>query len=807
MVATARDRVAGLLAGVDEPAVFSAARTGPVRDLHLDVRGVGPITVPVSQARARELCLIGRPARYGHGEQTLLDRGVRDTWEIPKSRVKIDKRLWNQTLLPILARLGRDLGVPSGSTLKADFHSMLVYAPGQFFVQHQDSEKADDMVGSLLVSLPSTFTGGALEVQHRGKTVTYRGSKKSLSFVAFYSDCRHQVKPVTSGYRIVLTYNLLLRHDGPASPVARNPELVGGLARCLDEHFGSAGSPDRLVYLLDHEYTARGLDWSRLKGSDARRTVPLRAAAEMAACEVALALADVHETWSASEPDIRQSWFSRSRYGGWDHDHYDEDKDDEDDEDDRSTDDDYDLGELIESEITLDHWVDTRGSRFADAGLSVGDDEVCASIDSGDLDPYRSEYEGYMGNWGNTLDRWYHRGAVVVWPRTRDFAVRSEVSPAWALESLIAQVRKGDVNGARAAATTLAPFWKRAASAVTAAGFFAKALRTALLVDDPALATLLLEPFRLEQLTTGRAKALSALVERYGEPWINNLVAAWSAHRRFSSLDRPDPLQWIASLPALGLALQETGAAGTTTARICTENSWTWLRTVIEQGLGPSAPSRRQEALSKLAGPVAAVLNGASLVAAAELRDDIVGLLCRDDDTVALAVGVLRATPRQQWHSTGLDTVAAHTTAALETRLAHPIRAEDDWSIELPDGCSCELCHQLRVFLHERSQRTMEWPLAQDRRAHVHRRIDASELPVTHQTRRQGRPYTLVLTKTGELVERERQHRRRDEADRAWLDGHRSAPPPRDGQGSQAVAVGTATARPPRSPKRREYRP
>jgi hypothetical protein len=28
-------------------------------------------------------------------------------------------------------------------------------------------------------------------------------------------------------------------------------------------------------------------------------------------------------------------------------------------------------------------------------------------------------------------------------------------------------------------------------------------------------------------------------------------------------------------------------------------------------------------------------------------------------------------------------------------------------------------------------------------------RIDAAELPVTHVTRRQGRPYTLVLNKTG----------------------------------------------------------
>jgi hypothetical protein len=55
----------------------------------------------------------------------------------------------------------------------------------------------------------------------------------------------------------------------------------------------------------------------------------------------------------------------------------------------------------------------------------VDGDEVCASTPTGDLKPRDSEYEGYMGNWGNTLDRWYHRGAIVVWPREQAFANRA----------------------------------------------------------------------------------------------------------------------------------------------------------------------------------------------------------------------------------------------------------------------------------------------------------------------------------------------------------------------------------------------
>jgi hypothetical protein len=90
----ARDRFASLLGNAVAAGAFSARRTASPDDLRLEVRGVGPIALPVSVRQAKELCLMGRPARFGKGEQTLLDAKVRDTWEIPKSRVKIDKRQW-----------------------------------------------------------------------------------------------------------------------------------------------------------------------------------------------------------------------------------------------------------------------------------------------------------------------------------------------------------------------------------------------------------------------------------------------------------------------------------------------------------------------------------------------------------------------------------------------------------------------------------------------------------------------------------------------------------------------------------------
>ena len=88
----------------------------------------------------------------------------------------------------MLEAVRRDLGLADGIRLEAELHKLLVYEAGQFFVAHQDSEKADNMVGTLIVVLPSAFTGGTLEIAHHDERRRYRGSPRALTFVAFYAD-------------------------------------------------------------------------------------------------------------------------------------------------------------------------------------------------------------------------------------------------------------------------------------------------------------------------------------------------------------------------------------------------------------------------------------------------------------------------------------------------------------------------------------------------------------------------------------------------------------------------------------------
>ena len=229
----ARTRLARLLAGESEQTSQSAMLRLPAEVLDLHVDGVGAVPLPVRAPLARKLIAASTPAHFGRGEETLLDAAVRDTGEITPGRVTLSGERWLTSLADALERLGTRLGVQDPRRLRAELHSLLVYGKGQFFAPHQDSEKHDDMVATLVVMLPSSHTGGELLISDQGDSKVYTGSTHELTFVAFYPDCRHEVLPVRSGWRVALTFNVLLDELPDAEPAGPLEEV----AALLREHF------------------------------------------------------------------------------------------------------------------------------------------------------------------------------------------------------------------------------------------------------------------------------------------------------------------------------------------------------------------------------------------------------------------------------------------------------------------------------------------------------------------------------------------------------------------------------------------
>ena len=176
--------------------------------------------------------------------------------------------------------------------------------------------------------------------------------------------------------------------------------------------------------------------------------------------------------------------------------------------------------------------------------------------------------------------------------------------------------------------------------------------------------------------------------------------------------------------------------------------------------------------MNALAAAAAAVLRSIALIGAFDLGEEIVARLAstRTERRVDFLLALLRATPeRDDDVVLALRAVRELCIDSLNARLSAAPRDARDWSI-LPElACRCERCRKLGAFLVSREQRVLEWPLAKEHRAHVHRTIEEYELPLDHRTRRTGRPYTLVLTKRETIFGQDAARRKQWLDDLTWL--------------------------------------
>lgn len=260
------------------------------------MEGVGPIALPLLPHQAAALAAAAERAPFGRKEATVYDDAVRKTWQFSSSKFTIQNPAWTTECLErILAVAKAGLGCANTDDVNAELYKLLLYEPGSHFKPHRDTEKAPGMFATLVVVLPSLWTGGDLVVRHASATRRFGpelDSAFSTRYIAFFADCEHEVTPVTSGYSLALVYNLTVK--GARLPVT--PSLAGSAVDAIcagltawaahiraatenPDGDGIGPPPKHLVFLLDHRYTQADLAPSRLKGKDRTRAEVLARAA------------------------------------------------------------------------------------------------------------------------------------------------------------------------------------------------------------------------------------------------------------------------------------------------------------------------------------------------------------------------------------------------------------------------------------------------------------------------------------------------------------------------------------------------
>ncbi|KAE9404681.1 hypothetical protein BT96DRAFT_916766 [Gymnopus androsaceus JB14] len=361
----------------------------------LSLNGIGVVGLPASRAP------------FGHNEKTIVDKKVRDTWEIDPKNASFLNPAWNDWVKETaLKRVSDGLGTEI-KNVKIELYKLLLY---ERRLAHQDTVKAADMFATMIIILPSLYTGGQVQVSHAGKSQTFdfaKDSQLSTSVLAWYTDVFHEVKPVKSGYRLALSYNIC--QIAPTVSIPRLPvvdEAHKLLRRVLlkwrEDMFSTAPS-SVVAYLLDHQYSLADLNKGAecLKGQDKHRVFHLRAVAEEMGFVVAFATLVCRKNgavdYETSDADaIYDEDDPYEEFGDGPGEVY------------------MDESEEYDVSMHVENIVDISGKVIRRTKMELDEDCLIPENPFEDTDPDDKQYEGYMGNYGGNVDYYYRRTVMLL---------------------------------------------------------------------------------------------------------------------------------------------------------------------------------------------------------------------------------------------------------------------------------------------------------------------------------------------------------------------------------------------------------
>ncbi|ETW97697.1 MAG: hypothetical protein ETSY1_21640, partial [Candidatus Entotheonella factor] len=611
-----------------------------------------------------------------------------------------------------------------------------------FFAPHRDSEKVNGMFATLVVNLPSRHEGGSLVVSHddETRTIDFDGpaGAYSMQYAAFYTDCKHEIEPVTSGYRVNLIYNLRLagRKRQPTAP--RNSENVNRTAALLTELF-TDGPYDKIAIPLVHEYSEAGLSPDLLKGSDRSRVDVLARAAEQLNYQLYLALLTHHQSGS-----VEDDWDYGGRWSSIDED-------------------DAEMDEVFDESMTLSFWIDMQGheKEFGKMNLDA-EDLLDAKNFSGN--PSRQEVHEATGNEGVTMERWYHHGVIVLWPEERYFRILASEGQDAALPALVELIDSEPDPASSEAGRTFAreiinrwrpshPLYiKRDGQSASAVEMLTQLQRLA----DADLVNQFIREGMVNDYGGSEGALLGALCDQLGyaslASALTHFIAAQVPTERRASLKAT--VEIVANLCW-------HDAPMTDERRSVCRTLVGELQAVMEQWDQhvETSPWLREHETRE--GIVESLFQALAAIEAPDLLENFLTHALTNPKHYDLHTVLIPAVKTSYYEvdeqSLGTEVMhrlLQHCIDELHDLTKTPVPVPTDWAQDIEIRHNCEDCRELQRFLRDPKAQVYRFRVRKDRREHLHRQIDSHGCDMTHVTERKGSPQTLVCTKTRASYER-----------------------------------------------------
>ncbi|KAI0720050.1 hypothetical protein C8T65DRAFT_568354, partial [Cerioporus squamosus] len=258
---------------------FSYMRTHPVApNPGLHVNGLGTLGLPLSLREAAAIKACSEFAvsnSTGHEDASASGRSC---WEISASNVRFENNGWTTFIDDTLRQVCNAFVVHyKTSAPRCELSKLVLCETGSRFV-HYPSMISDGVFATVVIVLPSKFSGGAVRLAHGDREEIYDCSSESLTsttVLAWLGDCTHEVQPLTGGFQLTLHYDLVHTTEVPPPSLFDQDHTVSRLRDILstwNSERGSNDTPRKVLYLLKSSTYPRDQPaHNSLSGTDARR--------------------------------------------------------------------------------------------------------------------------------------------------------------------------------------------------------------------------------------------------------------------------------------------------------------------------------------------------------------------------------------------------------------------------------------------------------------------------------------------------------------------------------------------------------
>ena len=416
------------------------------------------------------------------------------------------------------------------------------------------------------------------------------------------------------------------------------------------------------------------------------------------------------------------------------------------------------MGEIYESSLTAEHWSDADGNGLPIGEMDIEEDELLDPDALTEGDP-EEDFEGYTGNAGMTLDRWYRHAAVFLWPEHRHFEVlcsNGSRNAVPALEQMVANWRKTKGEDAAALkaqciefATAILADWPEEHFSRTYRQEPEKTdlLETLAALDEPRLIRGFLGNVLVKDASADPGNSVAATCQKYGwETFQPELLAVMKGTTKETMERNVRLLEQICS------ARPRKKSGWGELCKLLAQDLVSAIEAIDGEKVSPDYRSRNADRAEVLVGLARSLL----ATEQCELLSRFVAHTLASPKIYPLTSAHVPAMESlRPWLEKnvkepcdGLRKWVASCREQLESLTAREPQEPADYRREAPITCKCSECAELKRFLEDPREAVHRFSTRQERRDHLGNMIRNDKLDLHTQTLRKGSPHTLVCTKT-----------------------------------------------------------